>query len=94
MIELAKGEGESYSRFARAVSGFELEQELSYVSKKWLREDLLHGWANILDCSFDPTQRRLLFYILHKMIVEYLRANRRNIAEANVFRDEREQGLA
>ena len=94
MVELAEHEGEFYFRFAHPVTGLELEHELSYVSERWIRKDLFHGWANILDWSFDPTQKRLLYYILRKMIVEYLRANRRNIAEGNVFDNEREQGLA
>jgi hypothetical protein len=94
MVELAKHEGQSYARFADPVTGLELEWEFRYVSKRWLRKDLFYGWANIFDWSFDQTQKRLLFCILRKMIVEDLRDRRRNIAEENVFNDEREQGLA
>jgi hypothetical protein len=94
MMELAKGEGESYAQFAHTVTGLELERELRFVSERWLRDDLFIGWANILDWSFDQTQKRLLFFMLKRMTMEYLREKRRNIAERNVFDDEREQGSA
>jgi hypothetical protein len=87
MVELAKHEGKSYARFAHPVTGLELEREFRFVSERWLRKDLFNGWANILDWSFDETQKRLLFYILKMMVIEHLREQRRNIAEGNVNKD-------
>ena len=76
------------------MSGLELEWEFRYVSERWLGQDLFNGWANILAWTFNETQKRFLYYMLRKMIIEYLREHRRDIAEGIVFREEREQGIA
>lgn len=94
MIDLAKHEGESYKRLAEPVSGLDLEHEFRYVSERWIGQDLFKTWANILAWTFNETQRRLLYYMLRKMSIEYLREHRRDIAEGIVFREEREQGIA
>jgi len=94
MIRLAQREGESYARLTMPVDGLDLETELRYLCGRWIRKDLFPGYANILTASFNETQRVFLFYLLRKMIVEYQRERRRDIAEGNVSVEEREQGLA
>jgi hypothetical protein len=90
MIELAKHEGDRYARFAEPASGLEVEMELSFICQNWLGRNLFYGWANDFDWSFDETQKRLLLYIFCQMKIEYLREQRRKIAEAIVFREERD----
>jgi hypothetical protein len=94
MVELAKHEGEYYARFAEPASGLDVETDLSFISKRWLRKDLFFGWANTFDWCFDQVQKRLLVYIFRKMLIEYLRMRRREIAEGIIFREEREAGTA
>lgn len=88
MVDLAKAEGDSYGRFADTVGGITLEHQFNRISKRWLRTDLFHGWANVFDQSFDETQKRFLFLVLRTMIVEHSRQHRRRLAEAKILASE------
>jgi hypothetical protein len=81
MGELARGEGGAYGDIhQREITGLDLEWELSYVSKRFVKKDLFHGDANLFDWSFTPDQKRLLYYLLSKMSRAYLRRGRKNRA--------------
>lgn len=95
MMTLAKGEGEAYSDLsANRIDGLKLEHELSFLSRRFLRKDLYRGLATPLEWSFPPDQRVLLYYLIALMNREYLRRDRRKIAESRVLlgRDEPECG--
>jgi hypothetical protein len=74
----AKIEGQTYGEIAtRTIYGLELETEMSFLSKQFLKKDLYYGEANLFDWSFSPDQKKVLFYLLSLMIREQLRKTRR-----------------
>jgi hypothetical protein len=82
MRACAQHEGRYAETIGQPISGLDLEMLFRWVSKRLLKKDYYYGIANLLDWSFDDTQRRLIFHLLHRMQREYYRANRRNQASA------------
>jgi hypothetical protein len=92
MAEHAKFEGESCRRYKERFSGLDLETEFRMLSKRLLRKDFFVGMARLFDWSFTDTQRALLYYLLDKMLREYRRQHRRDIAGGIVLVEENEKG--
>jgi len=84
-VEMEKGakiEGNRYGGVAdRQVTGLDLEEEMSSLSKSFLGKDLYFGRANLLNESFSPNQRKVLFYLLSLVQREDLRRTRRRGAQ-------------
>jgi hypothetical protein len=77
MAEDAQWEGRKYgSLHDEDVRSLDLEHELSFISKKFVKKDLYKGEAHWFD-SLSVSQRRSLLYVLSKMGREYLRRKRR-----------------
>ncbi len=73
----AKGEGKAYGRLYYAdITGLDVEHEFSDISRRFVRKDLYHGDTNLFDWSFQPNQKRLLFYLLSLMSRARLRRTR------------------
>jgi hypothetical protein len=79
----AKIEGNRYGGVAgRNVTGLDLEEEMSSLSRSFLgKKDLYFGRANLFDQSFSPNQRKVLYYLLSVMQRHYLRRTRRPRAQ-------------
>lgn len=85
MVELAKMEGSTYGDLHRKkVMGVDLEHQLSLLSKSLLGKDVYFGDANLLDWSFSPVQKRLIYYLLSKLLRERARKTRRGTATSLV----------
>jgi|SRR5580658_1069552 hypothetical protein len=76
----AKIEGQAYGQAADGITGLRLEHEFSFVSRRWVHQDLFYGDANLFDWSFTPHQKRLLFHLLSLMSRAYLSRTRWNRA--------------
>lgn len=82
MVYLAKAEGSTYGNIHKKnVLGSNLELQFSQLSKALIKKDLYGGnAANLFDWSFSPDQKRLLYYLLSKVIRHRERKARRGIA--------------
>jgi hypothetical protein len=81
MVNLAKMEGRRYGNLDRKnVTGLDLENQFSLLSKSLVREDLYFGHANLFDWSFSPDQQCLIYYLLSKLMREQSRRSRRGTA--------------
>jgi len=89
MVYLAKAEGANYGNIHKKnVAGSNLELQFSQVSKALIRKDLYDGnTANVFDWSFSPDQKRLIFYLLSRVIRHRERSARRSIAMALASRE-------
>jgi hypothetical protein len=86
MVNLAKMEGSRYGNLDRKnVTGVDLEHQFSLLSKSLVREDLYFGLANLFDWSFSPDQKRLIYYLISKVMREQSRRSRRGRAIALVI---------
>jgi hypothetical protein len=85
MAEAAQTEGREQAGVHTAtVTSLDLENEFSFVSKRFLKADLYSHAAYLFDC-FDARQKRHLYYnILWRMTREYTRRKRRSIASGLV----------
>jgi hypothetical protein len=73
----AKAECEGYGEmYAANIDGLNLEHQFSFISTKFVHQDLYHGDANLFDRSFTLNQKRLLSYLLSLMSRAYLRRTR------------------
>jgi hypothetical protein len=87
----AKTEGEAYEQMYTAqIDGLTLEHQFSFISAKFVHQDLYHGDANLFDWSFTPNQKRLLSYLMSLMSSAYLRRTRwKRAATSHFHRRER-----
>jgi hypothetical protein len=76
MQKSAKVEGQTYGEYSADVTGLNLEQQFSYISRMFVHQDLYYGDASLFDWSFTPNQKRLLFYLLSLMSRAHLRRTR------------------
>jgi hypothetical protein len=85
MVQLAKMEGSAYGDIhTRDVSGTDLETQFSLLSKAFIKKDLYDGEANLFDWSFSLDQKRLIYYLISKLMRERRRRARRGVAMATV----------
>jgi hypothetical protein len=71
MVHLAKMEGSAYGDIhKKGVTGSEFEQQLSMLSNALFKKDLYYREANLFDWSFSPEQKRLIYYLLSKLMRE------------------------
>lgn len=81
MVHLAKMEGSAYGDIHKKnVTGADLELQFSLLSKALIKKDLYYGDANLFDWSFSPAQKRLIFYLLSKLMRQRSRRARRGRA--------------
>lgn len=81
MVHLAKMEGSAYGDLHRKdVTGLDLEHQFCLMSKSLVRKDLYFGDANLFDWSFSPDQKRLIYYLLSKVMRQRQRRARRGRA--------------
>ena len=82
MVYLAKAEGSTYGNIHKKnVLGSNLELQFSQLSKALIKKDLYDGnAANLFDWSFSPDQKRLIYYLLSKLMRERSRRARRGRA--------------
>lgn len=89
MADLAKAEGSIYGNIhKKKILGLDIESQLSQLSQTLVKEDLYDGnAANVFDWSFCPDQKRLIYYLLSKLIRQRERKARRGIAMGLVAND-------
>ncbi len=81
MVDLAKMEGSAYGDLHRKnVTGLDLEHQFSMLTKAIFKKDLYYGEANLFDWSFSADQKRLIYFLLAKLMREHSRRTRRGIA--------------
>ncbi len=96
MARLAKDEGVVYGDIHKQnVTGVQLEYAFSALSKAFVKEDLYYQEANLFDWSFSLDQRRLIYYLLSKVLRKHSRRHRRQHASYRVAggKTEREERL-
>ncbi len=81
-VYLAKAEGSNYGNIHKKnILGLDIERQLSQLSEALVKKDLYDGnAANAFDWSFSPDQKRLIYYLLSKLIRHRGRKARRGIA--------------
>ena len=85
MERLAKDEGTAYGTIHKQeVDGIQLEFAFSRLSKAFIKQDLYHHSANLFDWSFSQDQRRLIYYLLSKVLRKHSRRHRRSKASSRV----------
>lgn len=86
MRESAQKEGLALGKVPPLDSGLDVERALSDLSGAVLKKDLFNGDATMLGHSFSPDRRRLLVYLLNRILRERGRRARRNRATSSVWR--------
>jgi len=80
MAEAAQCEGRKYGSICKHdLTSLDLESEFSFISRKFLKEDLYYGDAYLFDC-FSGSQKGNILYIISRMSRTYQRRKRRRIA--------------
>ncbi len=81
MEELCKADGNRLRSILKdGDSALTVEHFLSQISKRVLRKDLFHGYAKVFDYAFTPPQRKMLAYLLWKILSKYNRKTRQRQA--------------
>ncbi|MGD0125283.1 MAG: hypothetical protein ABSF46_07995 [Terriglobia bacterium] len=77
MAEEAQWEGRKYgSLYNDDITSLDVQRELSFISKRFLKKDLYENCVYLFDC-YNLSQKRNLLHILSMMSREYLRRKRR-----------------